>query len=396
LIEPANDERSMYPWPRIVFWETTALCNLECSHCRRTDVPGSAPPDELSTAEAKRVIDEMAGWGRSLLILSGGEPLLRPDIFPLARHAAERGLIVALASNATLIDGSVSREIAECGIQRVSVSLDGADPATHDVFRRQPGAFASAMGGIEALRDAGVPVQINVTVARHNVGQMDEMAKLAKRLGAVALHLFLLVPVGCGVEIAAEQTISAAEYERTLLWLYETEQAEPDLQLKATCAPHYFRVVRQRQAAELRNVALLPSGQRQAAVASAHLGAGSASHAGGAHPDARPGAGAFHAATRGCLAGIGVCFISHIGKVYGCGYMPVEAGDLRLQSFSEVWQGSRLFAELRDFDALEGRCGMCEFKRVCGGCRARAYGVTGNYLAEEPFCSYRPVTGRRE
>jgi MoaA/NifB/PqqE/SkfB family radical SAM enzyme len=267
LIEPANDERSMYPWPRIVFWETTALCNLECSHCRRTDVPGSAPPDELSTAEAKRVIDEMAGWGRSLLILSGGEPLLRPDIFPLARHAAERGLIVALASNATLIDGSVSREIAECGIQRVSVSLDGADPATHDVFRRQPGAFASAMGGIEALRDAGVPVQINVTVARHNVGQMDEMAKLAKRLGAVALHLFLLVPVGCGVEIAAEQTISAAEYERTLLWLYETEQAEPDLQLKATCAPHYFRVVRQRQAAELRNVALLPSGQRQAAVA---------------------------------------------------------------------------------------------------------------------------------
>lgn len=369
------EKAASYPWPRIVFWEATAGCNLECSHCRRT-APGSTPSEELSTAEAERLLDEVAGWGRSLFIISGGEPLLRPDILQLARRATDGGLIVALASNGTLIDGGVAAAIQACGIHRVSISLDGPDAATHDTFRRQEGAFASALAGIESLKRAGVPVQINVTVARHNVARLDDMVRLAKSVGAVALHFFLLVPVGCGLEIQEEQAISAHAYEETLVWLYETERKEHELQLKATCAPHYFRIVRQRQAegrgAGHGDGSLTPGLHRQTA--------------------ATPG---LHAATRGCLAGIGVCFVSHVGKIYGCGYMPVEAGDLQKRGLSDIWQHAELFQQLRDFDSLKGACGSCEFKGVCGGCRARAYGVTGDYLAEEPFCIYRPSLARR-
>jgi radical SAM protein with 4Fe4S-binding SPASM domain len=334
-------------------------------------VAEGAFPDELSTKEAERLIDELAASGRPVFILSGGEPLLRHDLFQLAERASKQGLMVALASNGTLIDEAVAKSIKDCGIRRVSISLDGGEAGAHDAFRRQEGAFDAAKRGIAALRKRDVPIQINVTVAKHNVDRLGDMVGLAKRLGAVALHLFLLVPVGCGLEIAQEQAITADEYEETLIWLYETEREELTLQLKATCAPHYFRVVRQRQVVEPGSCGsgapLSPSVRRQAAVA-----------------------GSLHAATRGCLAGTGVCFISHTGKVYGCGYLPVEAGDIRRQSFSDIWHHSPLFAELRDLDALKGSCGACEFKRVCGGCRARAYGVSGDYLAEEPFCSYRP------
>jgi heme b synthase len=367
-------ENHAHPWSRLVFWETTAACNLVCSHCRRTEVADELSPDELSTREAESLIDELAEWGRTILVLSGGEPLLRPDIFHLMSYANEKGLVVALATNGTLIDQDLAKRIREGGVDRVSISLDGADELTHDDFRRLPGSFASAVAGAKALRFEGIPLQINVTVARHNADQMDQMVSLAKDLGAVALHLFLLVPVGCGMEIAEEQTLRADAYEETLNWLYETERRETDLQLRATCAPHYFRVVRQRQAAQPEQ--------------------------GGTPPEARPGhpapggngreRGALHAATRGCLAGSGVCFVSHTGKIYGCGYMPIEAGDLRQTPLTEIWRTSEFFAQLRDPGLLEGKCGDCGFRRVCGGCRARAYGRTGDYLAEEPFCAYEP------
>ena len=239
-----------HPWPRLVFWETTAACNLVCSHCRRTDVADRVTPDELSTQEATTMIDELSAWGRTILVFSGGEPLMRPDIFELMSYANQKGVIVALATNGTLVDQGLAKRIREAGVDRVSISFDGADEATHDAFRRLPGSFHSAMAGAQALRTEGVPLQVNVTVAKHNADQMDGMVSLAKGLGAVALHLFLLVPVGCGMEIAEEQTLHADAYEDTLNWLYDTERKEPGLQLRATCAPHYFRVVRQRQAAE--------------------------------------------------------------------------------------------------------------------------------------------------
>jgi heme b synthase len=375
-----STEDRAHPWPRLVFWETTAACNLRCSHCRRTDVLDELSPDQLSTEEAERLVDELAGWGRTILVLSGGEPLLRPDIFHLLSYAGKKGLVVALATNGTLIDQGLAARIRVSGADRVSVSLDGADESTHDEFRRLPGSFRSALAGIRALREEGVPIQINVTVAKHNADQLDQMVDLAKRLGAVALHLFLLVPVGCGMEIAEEQTLQADAYEETLNWLYETERRETGLQLRATCAPHYFRVVRQRRGAG-------------AGGDGPELSSHSAPHASSGHPGSAgtdQARGSLHAATRGCLAGTGVCFVSHAGKVYGCGYMPIEAGDLRQAGLAEIWQKSEFFAQLRDFSELKGKCGRCGFGKVCGGCRARAYGTTGDYLAEEPFCAYQP------
>jgi len=376
---------SNYPPPRLIFWETTAGCNLACIHCRRITVADQLVPQDLKTDEAFNLIDEIAAFARPIFVLSGGEPLFRPDIFDIARYAADAGLIVALATNGTLIDAEVARKIKESGVARVSISFDGADGPTHDIFRGA-GAFDRALLGIQHLNEVGVPFQINTTVANHNAHQMPETLALAKRLGAQALHLFLLVPVGCGVEIADEQQISSEEYERILNWMYDAEMEEEDLELKATCAPHYFRIVRQRQAQERRQgiVRQRPGSMDRQDQAGGH---GHGSHGNGGHPGGRH---PMNAATKGCLAGTGVCFISHRGEVFPCGYLPVEAGNICAQPFQEIWEGSPLFAELRNPDLLTGKCGLCEFKNVCGGCRARAYGMTYEYLGEEPFCTYVP------
>ena len=363
-----------YPPPRLVFWETTAGCNLRCIHCRRVTIADQLTPQDLTTEESFELIDEIAATGKPVFVLSGGEPLFRPDILDIARYATDAGLPVALATNGTLIDDAMAAKIKDSGIKRVSISFDGADAATHDAFRGLPGSFDAAVRGFRALRNVGIPVQINTTVAKHNEDQLEAVLALAKDLDAVGLHLFLLVPVGCGVQISDEQMISAQEYERVLNWLYDTEKAETDLQLKATCAPHYFRVMRQRRAQERRQgiqIDLPASHDRQL----------------NGHPH-----GQMHAATKGCLAGTGVSFISHKGEVFPCGYLPVEAGNVRREHFADIWQDSPLFAELRDPDLLGGKCGACQFKSLCSGCRARAYGTTGDYMAEEPFCAYDPET----
>ncbi len=365
-----------YPPPRLVFWETTAGCNLHCIHCRRIEVADQLTPHDLSTQEAFTLVDQLAAVGSPVFVLSGGEPLMRPDIFDIARYATDAGLTVALATNGTLIDETLAARIKNSGIKRVSISFDGADAPTHDVFRALAGSFEAAVRGFKALRAVDLPVQINTTVAKHNQAQLESVLTLAKDLGAVALHLFLLVPVGCGVEIAADQMVSAEDYERILNWLYDVEQSEPELQLKATCAPHYFRVMRQRRAEENR------SGVKRDLPASHHRQV----HG---HPH-----GQMHAATKGCLAGTGVCFVSHRGQVFPCGYLPVEAGNVRQQDFGTIWEASPLFAEMRDPDRLTGKCGACAFKSLCSGCRARAYGMTGDYLAEEPFCVYQPAAPR--
>ena len=378
-------EVAPYPSPRLIFWETTAGCNLACIHCRRITVADQLMPQDLTTAEAFDLIDQVAAFGSPIFVLSGGEPLFRPDIFDIARHATDAGLIVALATNGTLITADVARKIKESGVKRVSVSFDGADAPTHDIFRG-PGAFDAAMRGIGHLRDVGLPFQINTTVARHNVHQMPETLALAKEIGAVALHLFLLVPVGCGVEIAPDQQILPGEYEAVLNWMYDAEM-EGGIELKATCAPHYFRIARQRQAEERRN------GIVRERPSSMHRQQHGGNTATGGHPGSNghgQGRHAMNAMTKGCLAGTGVSFISHRGEVFPCGYLPVEAGHIRRQGFQDIWENSPLFAELRDVDLLGGKCGVCEFKKLCSGCRARSFGMTGDYLAEEPFCTYEP------
>jgi heme b synthase len=327
------------------------------------DVADSLVPEDLTTIEAKDLIDQIAAFASPILILSGGEPLFRSDIFEIATYATAKGLRVALATNATLVDAAMAQKIVAAGVQRVSISLDGATAATHDTFRAIPGSFDRALAGFQHLKAQGMSLQINTTVARHNLAELPQILDLALALGADALHIFLLVPVGCGVEIADEQMITAQEYEDVLNWFHERDQ-EGRLQLKATCAPHYFRIVRQ-------HGKLPPSHRRQATV-----GSGDPS--------------GLHAMTKGCLAGTGVCFVSHRGEVFPCGYLPVEAGNIRQQPFREIWESAAVFGALRDPDLLEGKCGICEFKRICGGCRARAYALTGNYLAEEPYCVYQP------
>jgi radical SAM protein with 4Fe4S-binding SPASM domain len=300
---------------------------------------------------------------------------------------------VALATNGTLVDGAVARKIVDAGVRRVSISLDGADAATHDAFRGIPGAFEKALRGLRLLRELGMSVQINMTIARHNAHQLPAVLELARTLGADALHTFLLVPVGCGVDIAQEQMVPADEYEKILNWFYDRAQ-EGGIELKATCAPHYFRVLHQRRAAERRAAAAEPAASAQehaigptdmtmpgsTGIALAPHGR----HGGAGHPNG------MNAMTKGCLAGTGVAFISYQGEVFPCGYLPVAAGNLHQQSWEEIWENAPVFQQLRDTENLKGKCGCCEFRNVCMGCRARAFAATGDFLDEEPFCVYQP------
>jgi AdoMet-dependent heme synthase len=398
--QPAGENKA-----RLVFWEVTKGCNLRCIHCRATATELSSPTD-LPTRTALNIIDQIAAAANPILVLSGGEPLYRSDIFQLARYATDKGLRVALATNGTLVTKDVARMIVDSGVRRVSISLDGADPLTHDSFRGIPGAFEAAVRGLQNLKALGMSVQINMTIARHNAHQLPDVLQLARNLGADALHTFLLVPVGCGVDIAAEQMVPPEEYERMLNWFYD-QSLVGGIELKATCAPHYFRVARQRRAADRRAAEQLASiapvqtpkvpdrssigptdmtmpGSTGIAVKPQGIGQ-PVGHPGG-HPSD------LNAMTKGCLAGTGVCFISHEGEVYPCGYLPVIAGDLRKQTFADIWENSKVFHELRDTSGLKGKCGCCEFRNVCMGCRARAYAATGDFMDEEPFCVYQPRT----
>ncbi len=380
--------------PRLIFWEVTKGCNLRCIHCRASATELSSPAD-LPTGKAVEIISQIASFAKPILVLSGGEPLYRADVLDLARVATDRGLRVALATNGTQVSKTVAKKIVESGVRRVSISLDGADAHTHDTFRGIPGAFDAAIHGLRNLQNQGMSVQINMTIARHNARQLPAVLELAKRLGADALHTFLLVPVGCGVEIADSQMVPASEYEQILHWFYD-RSLEGGIELKATCAPHYFRVVRQRRAAERRASGVDGTRQDPNAIGPTEMTMPGAtgmllkphSHTGhpGGHPDG------MNAMTKGCLAGTGVCFISHRGEVYPCGYLPVVAGDLKRQAFADIWNDSQVFAQLRETGNLKGKCGCCEFRNVCMGCRARAFAATGSMLDEEPFCVYEPKT----
>ncbi len=338
---------------RMVAWEVTRRCNLSCMHCRAA--AGRGPyPGELSSKEALLLIDDIASFSKPVVILTGGEPLLREDIFDLARYGTKRGLRMVMAPNGTLIDAESALRIKESGIQRISISLDGATQETHDRFRRVEGAFAGALRGIEHLKKTGMEFQINTTVTRRNREELPAILDLAARLGAVAHHMFLLVPTGRGRELEG-QAIQASEYEEVLNWFYDQRKKFP-LQLKATCAPQFYRILRQRTKEEGRKLS--------------------------------PQTHGLDAMTRGCLGGIGFCFISHRGEVQPCGYLEALSGNIRERGLREIWEESPVFQKLRDFSCYKGRCGHCEYIRVCGGCRARAFEKTGDLLAEEPLCLY--------
>ncbi len=344
------------PVLRLVAWEVTRSCNLACRHCR-AQAHSEPYPGECGTAEAKALLDTFPEVGSPIVIFTGGEPMLRPDIYELAAYARDKGLRAVMAPNGTLITAEAARRIADAGIARCSISLDGANADFHDAFRGEKGAFDAALRGIAHLREAGVPFQINTTVTRDNLGHFKTIFSLAERLGAAAWHIFLLVPMG-RADALRDQIISADEYEQTLNWFYDFRKTT-DMHLKATCAPQYYRIMRQRARAE------------GLAVTPASFG--------------------MDALTRGCLGGTGFCFISHTGQVQPCGYLELDCGNVFHTPFPEIWRTAAPFLRFRDKSAYAGKCGVCEYHGVCGGCRARAYSLTGEYMAEEPLCAHTPA-----
>ena len=352
---------------RLLFWESTIRCNLTCAHCRRVESDETAHRD-LSTAQAKDLIGQLADLGKGqpmmpVLVFSGGEPLCRGDLFELIRLAGTMGITPALATNGTLIDASIAGQIRDSGVARVSVSLDGATSEVHNRLRRLAGSFEKAIEGIGYLRDAKVPFQINLTLTKHNAGQLQQVYDLARSLGAVAVHIFMLVPVGCGRSLADTDMLSPEQYEQKMLEICRLD-GQGELQMKVTCGPHYERVIRQ-------------EGLYKSRLKSGH-GAGT------------PGRGGHGAASKGCLAGLGVLFVGHQGDVFPCGYLPVKCGNVLEQKLSDIWYNNEDLARMRNSGELEGKCGLCGYRQVCGGCRGRAYSATGNYMAEEPFCAYVP------
>jgi heme b synthase len=345
---------------RLVAWEMTRSCNLNCVHCRAAAEKGPYP-GELDTKKGLEILEEIAQVGQPIVILTGGEPLLRKDVFELAQHGTRLGLRMVMATNGTLVTPEIAEKMKSSGIRRVSVSIDGASAEEHDQFRKVPGAFEASLESIDWLKKEGIEFQINTTVTRHNVHQVQDILDLAVKLGAVAHHIFLLVPTGRAKEMV-NQEIDALEYEKLLCWFYKMRNQVP-LHLKATCAPHYYRILRQEAHANGEKVNFDTYG--------------------------------LDAVTRGCLGGTSFCFISHDGIVQPCGYLELNSGDLKKSSFGEVWRDSQIFKRLRDFSAYEGKCGRCEYLKFCGGCRARAYEDTGDYMAEEPLCIYQPSKGLR-
>ena len=346
--------------PRWIAWEITRRCNLDCVHCRSTS-GADAFDSSFDTAQAKQLLDEIASLSSPVIVLSGGEPLLRPDLFEIARHGTGIGLRMCIATNGVLVTDTICEEMNAADIKMVSLSLDGADAEMHDGFRRQQGAFDATIRAAERLRSHGIEFLVNSSFTKRNQDQIPAVMRLAKKIGAKAWYMFMIVPTGRGEEIL-DELVSKEDYEEILKWHYEAEKAESDLLMRPTCAPHYYRVVPQLN----RGLAKEDKLARRSLKFST----------GGA---------------KGCLAAQLICMITAEGDVKPCSYFHRSAGNLAEASFKEIWEGSELFQELRDFSSYQGKCGACEFLRVCGGCRARADAVHGDYLAEEPFCSYVPA-----
>jgi heme b synthase len=346
---PKNDQL------RIVAWEVTRSCNLNCVHCRASSQFGPYP-QELDTIEAKKVLDQIREIGQPIIILTGGEPLLRKDIFTLADYGTKKGLRMVMGTNGTLITPTITKKMQDSGIKRVSISFDGSTRESHDAFRQVNGAFDRAIKGIAYLKERGIEFQINTTITKYNLFELKDIFELVVSLGAIGHHIFLLVPTGRAQDMVSQE-LNAKEYEDTLHWFYQ-QHDKTTIQLKATCAPQYYRILRQEAHRKGKKVKRETYG--------------------------------LDAVTRGCLAGTSYCFISHEGIIQPCGYLEVNSGNLRESTFSDIWMNSSVFADLRDVSKYKGKCGRCEYITVCGGCRARAYALSGDYLSEEPLCVYTP------
>ena len=361
---------------RLVFWELTARCNLKCCHCR-AEAQDDFVAGELTTEEIIAVARDIREAGDPIMILTGGEPLVRKDFFDIAKACVGMFSRVALATNGTIVDDALAKRIADVGIQRVSVSIDGAKAATHDKFRGVAGSFEATVRGYDAMARAGLSLQVNATVARHNIDEVEELLNFVLARKADAFHLFALVPVGCGAEISDDARLPPEQMERFLRWMFEKSiELRGRIHIKATCAPQYYRIMH--EVSREKGLALPGAGH-------GHGRAPGQGHGHG-HGSADASANGMQAMTRGCLAGSAVCFISRTGDVQPCGYLPVRVGNVRQQPFGEIWRNSEVFASLRDPGQLKGKCGSCGYRTICEGCRARADAATSDFLSEDPDC----------
>ncbi|MEW6118045.1 MAG: radical SAM protein [Nitrospirota bacterium] len=349
--------------PKWIAWEITRRCNLKCVHCRSSSELEIKGHPDFSLEEAFRIIDDIASYAKPVVVLSGGEPLLRKDVFEIAKYGTEKGLRMCLATNGTLVTDDICAKIKASGIRMVSMSLDGSTAEVHDNFRNEKGAFNGTVNAAKLFKKNGIEFLFNSSFTKRNQEEIPKVYKLAKELGATAWYMFMIVPTGRGEEIMNE-LISKEDYEKILDWHYRMEKGESDILVRPTCAPHYYRVVLQKQKEEGAKF------ERRTLKFST----------GG---------------SKGCLAGQLICLIDVDGNVLPCSYFPKSAGNIRQQSFKDIWEHSELFKDMRNFKGYKGRCGSCEYVNVCGGCRARAYSIHGDYLAEEPFCSYVPFKVKR-
>ena len=362
---------------RLVALEITRTCKLACKHCRG-DSHNEQYPDELSLAEIKAIIDNIAAFSQPIIIITGGEPLTRADVFNIASYSSSKGLRTVLATCGHLLNDEIVQKLLSSGISRISVSIDGASSTTHDNFRGVPGAFDAAISGLKTARKYGLDFQINSTLTTLNVRELEALHDLAVNLGAVGFHPFLLVPMGRG-EGLTDCALSGDEYETTLNRIFEIASTSP-IEIKPTCSPHYSRVIKQNSVETFTKI------ERDGAPDKSTITAPAYSHSSNGHRSNR------YKITKGCLGGQGFVFISHMGKVQMCGFLEIEAGNLRTCGFDfkHIWETSEFFNKIRDIDNYHGKCSFCEYRFICGGCRARAYYKTGNYLAEEPQCIYLP------
>ncbi len=348
--------------PKWIAWETTQRCNLKCVHCRCSSDMEAAAGD-FTTEEAKKLIDDISEIAAPVMVLSGGEPLLRPDVFEIAKYGTSKGFRMCMATNGVLVTDEVCEQMKAADIKMVSLSLDGPTAEVHDNFRQCEGAFAGVERAAALFRKHGIKFLVNSSFTKRNQAHIGATFRHAKELGATAWYMFMIVPTGRGEEIMNE-LISKEDYEEILDWHYEQEKLENDILMRPTCAPHYYRIVPQMAKAE--GVKF----ERRSLTFSTGGG-------------------------KGCIAAQSICLIDCFGEVKPCSYFPLSAGNVKKTPFKTIWFESPLFQELRDFKRYKGKCRRCEFLNVCGGCRARAYAVTGDYLQEEPFCNYLPVRAER-
>jgi radical SAM protein with 4Fe4S-binding SPASM domain len=406
---PARGGLNYDETPFLAIWEVTQSCDLACKHCRAAAQP-LAHPDELTTAEGKVLIDQVAAMRIPIFVFTGGDPLKRADVFTLIRYAADKGVHVAVTPSATpLLTRDAVFRMKDAGLVRLGISLDGSTPSIHDAFRGLPGAWARTIQAIEWANEAGIPIQVHSTISRHNAQDLDNLCNLFEKLAIIMWNVFFLVPVGRG-QLA--DLLSGEEFEQVFGKIYELSQ-RVSFQIKTTEAMHYRRYLLQHNLEERRMGhghpgAALKGHDFSRAASNPEKSNGALVPAPGAYEPGAPAAGVstdrsssegwaadarsrtMGWATRRVNDGKGFMFISHVGNVYPSGFLPIHAGNVRHTPLAEIYREAPIFKALRDTSRLQGKCGICEYKEICGGSRARAYALTGDPLAQEPCCTYQP------